>query len=224
MATQLLRKPLVLTAHSIKLLYSNQTNFVRNSTTATTDVNKFLNSYNSLLDNNLLRRDEHQIQSVAKLNEFYNKVLTYDISRNRATQPKLTTSNFFGGMFQTKSKSKPRLELREPTLKGVYLYGGVGCGKTMLMDMFYDHVPKEMPKLRIHFNKFMQDIHKRVHVIKNDRSLSASAEPFDVLAKQLCGEMHIIFFDEFQVTDIADAMLMSRLFTALFQNGKSLVK
>lgn len=188
------------------------------STTDLPEANKFLNSYNSLLENNLIRRDEHQIQSVLKLNDFFNKTLTYDITQNR-NQPKSQNESFsWGSMFKRQQPKK--LELREPSLKGVYLYGGVGCGKTMLMDMFYDHLPSDTLKLRIHFNKFMQDIHKRIHVIKNDKSLPSTAEPFDILAKQLCSEINIIFFDEFQVTDIADAMLMSRLFTALFQNGK----
>ena len=89
----------------------------------------------------------------------------------------------------------------------------------MLMDMFYDLMPNDKLKLRIHFNKFMQDIHKRIHKIRNDPSLPKDAEPFDLLAKELTNEVNLLFFDEFQVTDIADAMLMSRLFTALFKNG-----
>ena len=85
--------------------------------------------------------------------------------------------------------------------------------------MFYDLVPNEKKKLRIHFNKFMQEIHRRIHTIKKDPFLTKSDEAFNILARQLSDETHIIFFDEFQVTDIADAMLMKRLFTALFQNG-----
>ena len=85
--------------------------------------------------------------------------------------------------------------------------------------MFYDLVPNEKKKLRIHFNKYMQEIHKRIHIIKKDPYLTKSDEAFNILARQLSDETHIIFFDEFQVTDIADAMLMKRLFTALFQNG-----
>lgn len=85
--------------------------------------------------------------------------------------------------------------------------------------MLYEQMPKNKLKKRIHFNKFMQDIHRRIHTIKKDPSLSKSDEAFDILARQLSNEIHVIFFDEFQVTDIADAMLMKRLFTALFQNG-----
>jgi len=85
--------------------------------------------------------------------------------------------------------------------------------------MFYDLVPNDKKKLRMHFNKFMQDIHRRIHTIKQDPHLTKSDEAFNILAEQLSDEIHIIFFDEFQVTDIADAMLMKRLFTALFKNG-----
>ena len=84
--------------------------------------------------------------------------------------------------------------------------------------MIYNLIPDKKLKLRVHFNKFMLDIHRRIHAIKND-SATGSDESFDILAKQLINEVNIIFFDEFQVTDIADAMLMSRLFTALFDNG-----
>lgn len=118
------------------------------------------------------------------------------------------------------------------TPKGVYLYGDVGCGKTMLMDLFYDNVPLQLKKQRIHFHKFMQDIHKRSHEISvqykaqtesrnegkkvNDDEVDLDTIPF--LAAEIAQKSNVLCFDEFQVTDVADAMLLRRLFTLLLSD------
>ena len=94
-----------------------------------------------------------------------------------------------------------------------------GCGKTMMMDMVFGLMPETKLKQRIHFNKFMLSIHDRIYKIKNAENKDPNQDDFDILAQEVMSEVNVIFFDEFQVTDIADAMLMSRLFTALFNNG-----
>jgi protein AFG1 len=89
----------------------------------------------------------------------------------------------------------------------------------MLMDLVYNMIPEERLKQRVHFNKFMlKSVHQGIHKIKTD-SAHKYDDPLSVLCDQLVRQTHLLFFDEFQVTDIADAMLMSRLFTSLFERG-----
>ncbi|MEO4001213.1 cell division protein ZapE [Mesorhizobium sp. CAU 1732] len=116
---------------------------------------------------------------------------------------------------------------RAPThaaVKGLYLHGGVGRGKTMLMDMFYDLVPVKR-KRRAHFNDFMADVHDRIqrHREALKRGDTKETDPIPPVAKALAEEAWVLCFDEFTVTDIADAMVLSRLFSSLFANGVVLV-
>jgi len=100
--------------------------------------------------------------------------------------------------------------------KGLYLWGGVGQGKTYLMDIFYDSLPfKE--KQRTHFHRFMQGVHQQLATIKNVE------DPLQVVADKIASESRVLCFDEFFVSDITDAMLLGRLFEALFKRGICLV-
>jgi len=116
-----------------------------------------------------------------------------------------------------------RREARAP-LRGLYIQGGVGRGKTMLMDMFFELVPVRR-KRRAHFNDFMADAHDRInrHRQALKRGEVREDDPIPPVARALADEAWVLCFDEFSVNDIADAMILSRLFSALFAAGVVLV-
>lgn len=104
----------------------------------------------------------------------------------------------------------------EPSIKGLYVWGGVGRGKTYLMDAFYESLPGER-KMRAHFHRFMRRIHKELKVN------SGKKNPLISVADKLAAETQVICFDEFFVSDITDAMLLGGLFELLFKRGIILV-
>ncbi|MBE9396546.1 AFG1 family ATPase [Pontibacterium sp. N1Y112] len=110
---------------------------------------------------------------------------------------------------------KFKKETVEP-IKGLYFWGGVGRGKTYLMDTFYDSLPFEQ-KMRTHFHRFMQRVHKEL------KELDGTPNPLVVIGKKYSEEARVICFDEFFVSDITDAMILAGLMEQLFANGVSLV-
>jgi cell division protein ZapE len=117
----------------------------------------------------------------------------------------------FARLMGLKSASHPR---------GVYVFGAVGRGKTMLMDMFFDAVETPL-KRRAHFHAFMAYVHARLHQWRQARKRGevAGEDPIAPVAAELAREASLLCFDEFSVRDIADAMILGRLFSALFSDG-----
>ncbi|OCP11075.1 MULTISPECIES: cell division protein ZapE [unclassified Ensifer] len=133
-----------------------------------------------------------------------------------ASRPSRKT-NALGWLFASRKKD-------HPPVKGLYIYGGVGRGKTMLMDLFFDTVPIQR-KRRAHFHEFMADVHERIykHRQKLKNGETKQADPIPPVASELFGEARLLCFDEFSVTDIADAMILGRLFGELFAKGCVLI-
>ena len=109
-----------------------------------------------------------------------------------------------------------KLVARPPIPMGVYLHGGVGRGKSFLMDCFYHSVPLQR-KTRLHFHEFMREVHREL------AELQGTADPLQELGRQIARRHRLICFDEFHVADVTDAMILHRLLEALFENRVSLV-
>ncbi|CAI5769922.1 AFG1-like ATPase isoform X1 [Podarcis lilfordi] len=162
-----------------------------------------LEHYEFLIKAEELRNDEQQRKVVQCLQKLHESLKGYSIS------PKHILSKLF-------TRHKPP--------KGLYVYGDVGTGKTMVMDIFYSHIEVERKK-RVHFHGFMLDVHKRIHRLKQNLPkrkpglMAKSYDPIAPVAAEISEEACLLCFDEFQVTDIADAMILKQLFENLFQNG-----
>ena len=100
--------------------------------------------------------------------------------------------------------------------RGIYLWGGVGRGKTFLMDCFFAMAPMQ-GRMRVHFHEFMHDVHTELQELKGE------ADPLDALAKRIAARSRLICFDEFHISDVADAMILYRLFEGLFKDGVQFV-
>lgn len=115
-----------------------------------------------------------------------------------------------------RSTTLKRLLKRPEVPRGVYMWGGVGRGKSFLMDAFYTTVPVRR-KTRLHFHEFMRGVHKQLDQVKG------MADPLDEVARRIARRYRLICFDEFHVSDIADAMILYRLLDRLFEYGTSFV-
>lgn len=155
--------------------------------------------YRNLVDDGHLEADPAQDAAAHKLQGLAEQLEDYEPPAK---------SDFFSFFSRRKGKAP----------KGLYLHGGVGRGKTMLMDLFYAAVPFE-PKRRIHFHEFMGEVHDLIGRFRK----SQEGDPIPATAQALAGEARLLCFDELHVTDIADALILGRLFTALFECGVVMV-
>ena len=166
-----------------------------------------LAEYRELVRTGALAPDTEQELAAEKLQLLHRRLISY----NPVPLPPVT-----GWRARFKSTPAP-----PASPEGLYLVGGVGRGKSMLMDLFFKHAPVER-KRRVHFHAFMLDVHKRIHEWRRIGRHSHSrigADPIPPVAKALTELGWLLCFDEFQVLDPADALILQRLFTALFDNG-----
>lgn len=148
------------------------------------------------------RHDAAQAAAVDHLQNLYEMLL------ERQCEP-AAKSGFWGRWLSSKPESLA-------PVKGLYFWGGVGRGKTYLMDNFYESLPFER-KMRVHFHRFMRRVHQEL------KTLDGQKNPLEVVAQRLADETTVICFDEFFVSDITDAMILANLMQGLFARGVSLV-
>jgi cell division protein ZapE len=172
----------------------------------------FSTRYAALIAAGKLEADPGQAVLAGHLNALAHRLDQHRLSRK---------SSSLGWLFGQKEKSGA-------PLKGHYVYGEVGRGKTLLMDLFFE-TSSVKRKRRVHFHEFMADVHERIHIYrqefkngtKNDNAVEQ--DPILRAADAIAEEAWLLCFDEFHVTDIADAMILGRLFTRLFEIGVVMV-
>ena len=163
--------------------------------------------YQQRLEQGMALSDSGQAAAIKWLDDLFHQLMASDMLSSGSTGALSKLASFF-----TSAKSA------HATLQGYYLYGGVGRGKTMLMNLFFECLPKEMGQ-RQHFHDFMVAAHAAIdEARKND-----AVDPFETAADILISKGRILCFDEMEVRDIADAMIVQRLFQALFARGLVMV-
>lgn len=177
-----------------------------------------IESYDKKVKDHQIQDDPYQRKIIQNLSILHGKLESYQ-PPNVTTpdvellKPKIGVAKYFESFFG-KKKESPIAEIPENDIKGIYLWGDVGCGKTMLMDLFYWTVPEHLPKRRFHFHQFMQNLHKRSHQLKLEHN-HIDLDVIPLLAAEIAQSSTVLCFDEFQVTDVADAMLLRRLMSLL---------
>lgn len=154
--------------------------------------------YQTLVAQGQVNQDEAQVLAARALDRVYAGLEAQSTAQGKA------------GWFAKLAFKKPIAP------RGLYIYGDVGRGKSMLMDMFVEMAPVAK-KRRVHFHAFMQETHARIHAYRRDHP--KSGDPMPAVAKALARETSLLCFDEFQVKDIADASILGRLFALLLDAG-----
>jgi len=159
--------------------------------------------------------------SISKVKALYASLLlergyTSDPAQLRAVAALARCESEWGLYKARRRNPLTKLLIRPPIPRGVYMWGGVGRGKSFLKDCFFQAVPLTR-KTRLHFHEFMREVHRELHELKG------MADPLDELGKRISRRYRLICFDEFHVADVTDAMILHRLLIALFANRVSIV-
>lgn len=168
-----------------------------------------LSLYQQMLAEGEYQPDAVQAAAIARLDQIYQQLL--ERSSNQATP-----ATGILGRLGKKLLGKSGESSDDSPVKGLYMWGGVGRGKTWLMDLFYRSLPGER-KLRLHFHRFMLRVHEEMNALQGQQ------DPLLTIADRFKAETDILCFDEFFVSDITDAMLLGTLMQALFARGITLV-
>nr|POF00967.1 protein afg1 [Quercus suber] len=183
--------------------------------------------YDERVRSGRLRNDQHQRTLIQSLQDLHDMLMAYTppavVHPTIASLQPQRRRSFIGSIFGGDDQDKQlKMELPDSLPKGLYMFGDVGSGKTMLMDLFYDTLPENIhSKTRIHFHNFMQDVHKELHKMKMQHGSDIDAIPF--VAASIAEKATVLCFDEFQCTDVADAMILRRLMESLMAHGTVLV-
>ena len=170
--------------------------------------------YAAAIESGLLMPDKHQAGAVERLERCFQVLL------NNAPDTKVSEKGLYQSFWQGVKHCfgvGSKTEVVEANSLGCYIWGGVGRGKTHLMDYFFDAVPAHLNAKRTHFHRFMKEIHGQLHHMKGVKN------PLDVIAAKFAADYDVICLDEFVVIDITDAMLLGGLTQALFRNGLVLI-
>ncbi|TIB38066.1 hypothetical protein E3P86_01865 [Wallemia ichthyophaga] len=191
-------------------------------------TNTPIEKYKDLVKTGVLNADSHQSRVIARLNDLHCELTTYNPSALFALDSRISASTaplpwwkrVIGGKSQALLDSERAQAIEDKRSRiphGLYLYGDVGTGKSMLMDLFHNTVPSHLRDRaqRWHFHAFMQSVHKRIHVAR----VAGSSDPLADVIELLAQECTVLSFDEFQVVDIVDAMILRRLFDGLIDRG-----
>lgn len=161
-----------------------------------------LAAYRALRREGGLRHDAGQLLAAEKLQSLHNALRGY--------RPAADGGGWKARLGLARRRAEPP--------QGLYIFGSVGTGKSMLMDLFFRSAPVER-KRRVHFHAFMQEVQDRLHAWRRDPANKDKADPLPVIGAALAEEAWLLCFDEFHVVNIADAMILGRLFETLFARG-----